>query len=433
LAAFTLTAHAAFFIERAPAPHITNLAQPGPQLAISGGLLAGVVAWAVLATCFDQRRERCLLRWMSELVSGALVPITEFVPPIARIALGASLAWCAALGSVSTPNLHVEDAAGMAMRMLAVSLGAMLVLGIRVRAAAVASIALFAAGALVAGHPVVVLERLDIIGLAVFVSLVGGERLDPRIDELRLRAIGAASMWLRVLVAGGLVVVAITEKLANVPMTARILREHPHVDLGLLLGTTPTTTVLLLGAAEIAFATLVLLLPLPELVALAIGAPFVLSVGEFGLLEVPGHLPVWGSVAVLALLGAHPQTADLLGIRPPWLRTRARTPEAARARVIGDRVPWSELPAVVPGVARATTIAPAAIEEPRHIFVGGGPTVPTASEPLGASIPAAPPLAPQVAAWLAAPASAQVEEQVASPVDAMRFQWAAHAGAGVPA
>lgn len=445
MAASTLTAHAAFFVERAPNPVISTLVEPGPLLAILGGLFAGLVAWAVVATCADQRRERCLLRWMSELVSSSLVTFTEFVPPIARIALGVSLAWSALIGAIGTPNLQVDDAAGSALRVAAIAVGAMLVLGVRVRAAAFASIAVLAAGAVAAGQPVILLERIDIVGLAMFVALIGGSRLDPRIDEVRLRAIGRASTWLRVLVATGLVVVAITEKLANVPMTAQVLRDHPRVDLGLLLGTDAATTVLLLGAAEIAFATLVLLLPLPELVALAIGAPFVLSVGEFGLLEVPGHLPVWGSVAALALLGAHPQTADLLGIRPPWLRGRSRTPEAARARVVGDRVPWSERPAVVPGAAAAAVVPPAAetapLEPPRRIFVGGTPTAPAATARIGGSIPSAPALAPQVAAWLAAPAPAavpaqaptQVQERPVSNVDLARFQWAPHPGAGVAA
>jgi hypothetical protein len=421
----TLIAHAAFFVERAPAPHIAALLQPGPLLAISGGIFIGLVAWAIAASCYDQRRDRCLLRWMSEQVSSTLVVLTEYVPSIARIALGVSFAWCAGIGSIATPNLHVDDATGLALRTVAVALGVMLVLGIRVRGAATATIALLVVAAFVAGTPMVALERLDIIGLAVFVALVGGRRLDPRIDDRTLHALGVASTWLRVLVATGLVVVAITEKLANVPMTARVLAEHPHVDLGLLLGTDARTTVLLLGAAEIAFAVLVLLLPLPELVALAIGAPFVLSVGEFGLLEVPGHLPVWGAVAVLALLGAHPQTADLLGVRPPWLRNRTRTPDAARVRVVGERVPWAHRPAVMPGGAAAVSV-PAQVLGPIRIQVGGTPTMPVAPAMAEASLPSAPPLAPQVAAWLAAPATPVATAAVAQP----RFEWAAHPGAG---
>jgi hypothetical protein len=420
--ASTLSAHAAFFVERSQGPDIASLLEPGPLFAISGGIFAGLVAWVVAATCADPRRDRCLLRWMSELVSSTLVALTEFVPPIARIALGGALAWCAAIGAIATPNLQVGDPVGILLRAAAIALGVLLVLGIQTRAAASASIALLSVAALVAGTPLVVLERLDIVGLALFVAMVGGRRLEPRIDERTLATLGRASTWLRVLVASGLVVVAITEKLANVPMTARVLAEHPNVDIGLLLGTDPRTTVLLLGAAEIAFAVLVLLLPLPELVALAIGAPFVLSVGEFGLLEVPGHLPVWGAVAVLALLGSHPQTSDLLGVRPPWLRSRRRTPDAARERVVGARVPWAARPAaVVPGVAAVTT-APAPLAEPLRIMIGGAHTPSAAPE--GATIPAAPPLAPQVAAWLAVP------QPSAAAVEQPRFEWAPHAGAG---
>ncbi|MCW2960357.1 MAG: hypothetical protein JWM90_744, partial [Thermoleophilia bacterium] len=240
-----------------------------------------------------------------------------------------------------------------------------------------------------------------------------------------LASIDQAACWLRVLVASGLVVVAITEKLANVPMTASVLAQHPNVDLGRLLGTDATTTVLLLGAVEIAIAVLVLLLPLPELLALAIGAPFVLSVGEFGLLEVPGHLPVWGAVAVLALLGAHPQTADLLTIRPPWLRGRLRTPEAARTQTVGGRVPWM-LPTLEPAALAPAVVpqAPAALA-PRRIVVGGTHTQATAARVPALTIEAPvplPPFAPQAAAWLATE-----EATTAAPplADLDRFQWAA--------
>ncbi len=112
-------------------------------------------------------------------------------------------------------------------------------------------------------------------------------------DAETLTRLQLGTAWLRGMVACGLLVVAVTEKLANVPMTAQVLREHPHVDLGLVLGTSPEQTVLMLGA-----------------------------------------------VAVLALLGAHVQTADLVTIRPPWMRSVRRTPDAARQRLVGARVPW---------------------------------------------------------------------------------------------
>lgn len=421
MASSTLSAHAAFFVEGAPAPDFGTLLDRGPLLAIGGGVLLGLLAWIVASTCADPRRERCLLRWVSELVSGSLAALTEHVPPIARMALGGTLVWCAVIGAVGTPNLLVEDASGAALRSLAAGIGIMLVLGIRVRTLASASIVLMLLASMQAGTPLVFLERLDLAGLAVFVAIVGGRRLEPRIDAATMRSLALGSRWLRVLVAFGLVTVAITEKLANVPITARVLAEHPNVDIGVVLGTSAETTVLLLGAAEITFAVLVLLLPLPELVALAIGAPFVLSVGEFGMLEVPGHLPVWGAVGVLALLGAHPQTSDM--VRPPWLRGRMRTPDAARVRTPGERVHW----------ATSTTGA-------RQIVVGGSITTPVparlvATAPAAATLPAAPPMAPQVAAWLAAPAAPVAPSAPAQGMDSdlPRFQWAAAPGAGVAA
>lgn len=436
----TISGHAAFFIEHAPSPDLSALLAPGPVAAIVGGTVLALIVWAVAATCADPRRERCLLRWASDHVSGVLSTMTGATPVIARVALGATLLWCAAMGAIATPNLHPADGAGAALRAAAVVVGAMLLLGVRPRAAALAAAGLLAAAAVVAGTPLVVVERLDIVGLAAFVALVGGHRLEPRMDEAALRSVRLGAWALRGMLAASLLAVAVTEKLANVPMTAAVLRDHPRVDLGLVLGTDATTTVLLLGAVEVTFAILVVLLPLPELLALAIGAPFVLTVGEFGLLEVPGHLPVWGAVAVLALLGAHVQTSDLVTVRPPWMRARERTPREARARVVGARVPWVEpspepMPMPMP--------VPMAMPVPAAIHVGSIAPVPT--------------IAPQVAAWIAdggraagpatvAPAqwSSTGQPAVVPPLahaapstgagstapELPRFSWSAHPGAG---
>ena len=433
------------------------------MLAGGGGIALALVVWAIASTCADPRRERCAVRWLSEVASGVLSTLTSFAPVVARVALGATLITCAAIGSVGTPNLQFDGGPMDALRGVAAVLGFALVLGVRTRLMAVGSIVTFVVAAFAAGSPIVVFERFDVLGLAAFVAIVGGARLETRMDRSTLARLQLGTTWLRGMVAGGLLVVAITEKLANVPMTAQVLDEHPRVNLGLLLGTDPTQTVLLLGAVEVAFALLVLLLPLPELLALAIGAPFVLTVGEFGLLEVPGHLPVWGAVAVLALLGAHVQTADLVTIRPPWLLGVRRTPDAARERLVGARVPWitaatatHAIPrAVMPGVSSAAAPAPA--EHPKTILVGSvgsvgatqvmpAPIALVAAPlehaqapirlPVHAPIPAAPTLAPQVAAWLgrqdvqrpAAPPAAPTTMSVEPP----RFAWAPAAGAGTP-
>ncbi|MCW2956678.1 MAG: hypothetical protein JWO69_1547 [Thermoleophilia bacterium] len=421
--ALTLLSHAAFFIGDPPKPQYGTLLDRGPLLALIGGIAAGLIAWMVASACADPRRGRCLVRWLSESVSATLQTLTEFAPPVARVALGVTLVWCAALGAVVTPNLLVEGTSGAALRVAALLMGAHLVFGHRVRFAAIASVGLLIGAAVSVGTPLVVFERLDIAGLAVFVGIMGGRRLEPRMDAATLAKIDQAACWLRVLVATGLIVVAITEKLANVPMTAAVLAQHPNVDLGRLIGTDPHVTVLLLGAVEVAIAVLVLLLPLPELLALAIGAPFVLAVGEFGLLEVPGHLPVWGAVGVLALLGAHPQTSDLLTIRPPWLRGRLRTPEAARTQVVGGRVPWTvTAPVAAPVMAQVAAPVMAPVATARRIVVSGTHTqsTGTARPPITIDAPI-PPFAPQAAAWLAAPAPVAA----AAPVEGDRFQWGA--------
>ncbi|MCW2921964.1 MAG: hypothetical protein JWL76_1838 [Thermoleophilia bacterium] len=446
LATSTLTAHAAFFVDDAPLPDFGTLLDRGPLLAAAGGVTLALVVWAIASICADPRRERCAVRWLSEIASGLLSTLTSFAPIVARVALGATLVTCAAVGAVGTPNLRFDGGPLDALRGFSAVLGVALVLGLRTRLMAAVSIATFVIAAYAAGSPIVVFERLDVIGLAVFVAIVGGDRLETRMDQSTLARLQMGTAWLRALLAGGLLVVAVTEKLANVPMTAQVLQEHPRVNLGLLLGTDATQTVLLLGAVEVAFALLVLLLPLPELLALAIGAPFVLTVGEFGLLEVPGHLPVWGAVGVLALLGAHVQTADLVTIRPPWLRGARRTPDAARVRLVGARVPWVSAAPVSIAYAQPKTIVVGSVATvpvvPVSASMSVGPmsagSVHTGSIHAGSvragSIPAAPALAPQVAAWLGredAQLPAVAQQMPVAVDEPTRFAWAPAAGAGV--
>lgn len=425
----SLRAHATFFVDDAPRPSIEAALAPGSLAALAAGVLAALAAWAVAARCADPRRRRCAVRALSELVSGPLSSLTSFAPPIARVALGGALAWCAAVDSVATPSLRADEPVLELLRLAALVLGLLLVAGAHVRPAAVASAATMTVAALLAGNPLVLLERLDILGLAAFVAIVGGRRLDTRIDAATLARLARGSAWLRVGVAGGLFTVAITEKLANVEMTAAVLADHPRIDPGRLLGTDVTTTVLLLGAIEVALAVLVLVLPLPELLALAVGAPFVLGVAEFGLLEVPGHLPIWGAVSVLAVLGAHLQTADLVSVRPPWMRDVERTPEAARRRTVGPRVPWvaathaepvHQPPAVTAGPPAATVLPPMLV--PRPVILVGSATSGTGP-------------APGVPVDLPAPAGLTLQEPVAAwrsgaPIDAPRFEWAPTPGAG---
>lgn len=409
-----ITAHASFFVEGAPAPSVGALLAPGPLLAVAIGVTAALAAWAVAATCADPRRPRCAVRMLSDMVSAPLSNLTCLVPVIARVALGTAMLWCAAIGSIATPNLGVHATGLDGLRAAAALTGLLLLLDVRTRLAAGAAVATFITAAAAAGQPIVALERLDVIGLAAFVVIVGGTRLDHRIEPAMLARIGRGATWLRCCLAAGLLTVAITEKLANVPMTALVLEQHPRVDPGPLLGIEPVTTVLLLGAVEVAFAVLVFLLPLPELVALAIGAPFVATVGEFGMLEVPGHLPVWGGVAVLALLGAHLQTADLVTVRPPWMRHRARTPEAARERIVGDRVPWVE-----------PLSEPATVGVPIRTVLVGSSTGPVADSsprpPQYVALPSPPPIVEPVAAWLASGPGARPAGDTADGLP--RFTW----------
>jgi hypothetical protein len=86
-----------------------------------------------------------------------------------------------------------------------------------------------------------VLQRVDMLGLAVFVLLAGlgrwaadyelGRERDPSYDA-QARAVWA----LRIAAGTALIVVAFVEKLANPDMALRFLAEHPHFNVAREVG-----------------------------------------------------------------------------------------------------------------------------------------------------------------------------------------------------
>lgn len=109
--------------------------------------------------------------------------------------------------------------------------------------------------------------------------------------------------------AGSLLVLAVVEKLANPAMGQAMLAQEPVLNLLAPLGTSNDTFVVLAGVIEVLFALLVLSGAAPQVVALVATVPFTASLALFGGTEVIGHLPVYGVLLALLVLGSAPATA----------------------------------------------------------------------------------------------------------------------------
>lgn len=335
-------AHASFFTDEPRALAFEAVATSRNIALVIVALMCALIVRALAIERPDARR--CLVRWVCEQLA-VLAPLTSAVPIIARVSLGATLLLAASAGDLLQPNMELTGPAAAALLVTQLLLAVLLVTGHGSRGAALAVIGLVAVAS-VMFTPLVALERLDIVGLALFTALVGGRGYGTRLTQWELLSVARAAWVLRLCVATGLAITAFTEKLANPQVTASVLHQYPPVDASLLLPIDQATFIVVAAFVELLLAALVLLLPVPEITAAAICVPFVLTVGVFGPSEIAGHLPIWGALGVLTLLGAHSQTRRVIGTMTPWLPAQATVAQGTQ-RVVGGQYPWAAVAEVM--------------------------------------------------------------------------------------
>ncbi len=249
---------------------------------------------------------------------GRLAP---WVPRLLAIHAGVSLLAQAAQRTYLAPALELPDNAfGIGLRVLEAVLGVWLISGFRVRWAAALVVA---AGPLAIPRYglVPVLERMDLLGIALFLALLPpgpdawGETREPR------ARVEVAVFWLRVLVGGSLVVLALSEKLVNPDLALAFLDRYPAFNLlqtlGLEVG--DLAFVRLAGAIELLFGLLLISGTLPQVTVIAAGIPFNATLFFLGAEELIGHLPIYGTMLALLVYGSTPDLAPTMD-RFRWRR-----------------------------------------------------------------------------------------------------------------
>ena len=108
--------------------------------------------------------------------------------------------------------------------------------------------------------------------------------------------------------AGSLLVLALVE-LAEPAMGVAMLEQQPVLNLLAPMGVSAEQFVLFAGCAELLFALLVLSGATPQVVALVAAVPLTSSLALFGVPELVGHLPVYGVLLTLLVLGSRRDTS----------------------------------------------------------------------------------------------------------------------------
>ncbi|MEP6757917.1 MAG: hypothetical protein ABJB55_01830 [Actinomycetota bacterium] len=280
------------------------------------------IAWRVVG----RRIRRPELPFLAPL--GRLAP---WVPRLLAIHAGVSLLAQATRHTYLAPSLTLSNTPwGAGLAIAEGLLGVWLITGVRVRWAAVAVVLAGPLGMFAYGVAPI-LERMDLLGIALFLVVLqpGADRYGAApLDRDRIQL---ATFSLRALVGGALIVLAFTEKLINPELALAFLHRYPAFNLARTLGldVSDLTFIRLAGGIELLFGLLIVSGTMPQLVVLVAGVPFNATLFFLGSSELIGHLPVYGAMLALLVYGSSRELAPLVDTFPSP-RMRRVAPAAAK-------------------------------------------------------------------------------------------------------
>lgn len=293
--------HVKWFTDPAAYPTRYDLLLSAPVLvAFALAALAVAGAWLV-ERLFPEPRP---VKWLERFA--------RYAPLALGVHLGVALLWASLAGYLFVPartlEVGTENLFGFAVLTLEAMCGLMILFGLATRAAAVL-LALLGLVAMIPFTPETILEQVHILGIAIFLFLVGRGPLSlDRIRGVRppvlARGVPSASLiLLRVLLGFGIFYGALTEKLLNPPLAESLLQDRPYLNVT-RLGPIPLPDgqfVYLAGLTELAIGAVVLS-PWVTRPVIAIGAAlFTSTLVVFGWKELLGHLPFYGIFLLLLL------------------------------------------------------------------------------------------------------------------------------------
>ena len=238
------------------------------------------------------------------------VRLLTWVPLVIGVHMGVTLLVSGVSRQLFIPNLVLPlNLLGGVLGMIEIAIALSFIYGALARPAAVALGVIWLIGTIVFG-PLRLIEHTEILGIAFFIYATGRGPLafDQALDRLNkpvARLIPYAVPVLRVALGIGLVVVAFTEKIWNVPMALAFLQEHnfnffPYIGMTAI---DDKTFVLIAGTVELVVGLMLLAGTYVRLVIVITLIPFNLTLPFMGWRELVGHLPTYGILALLLLWG----------------------------------------------------------------------------------------------------------------------------------
>lgn len=306
LAAKPAFAHEKWFIDATTYPLRFDLFfQPFP-LAIT----AIVLVLTALAAVYWRKRGRGFVPGPESAALGATPErrsaLYSAVPLILGIHVAVPLLVSGVQGQLFSPDALLPPVWANFLGVTETGIGLALFYGAFTRAAAVALAGLWLVGVPLIG-PEKMLENVLYLGFAAFFFLAGRgpiavdrfvlPRLEPSAQLMQY-----AMTALRVGLGASLIVVAFTEKLANIPLALDFLKRYPlNFTPALGIPLSNEAFVVYAGGVELLIGLWLLLGVFPREVVLIAWLPTNLTLTIFSWTELIGHLPIYGVMAVLLL------------------------------------------------------------------------------------------------------------------------------------
>ena len=317
--------------------------RPWPLLFTGAALLVTLAAWAL----WKQRRRGFVPGpenfGTTDVRREALYGL---MPAILGIHVAVPLLVNGVQEHLFTPNNGLPGFWKYALGLAQTGIALALFYGALTRIAAVALAALWLAGIFLVGlEPM--LDSAMYLGFAAFFFLAGrgpiaiDRLLLPPLEpsaQLMSRAIPALRAGLGV----SLVVVAFTEKLANIPFAVAFLERYPlNFTAALGIPLSNETFALCAGAVELLVGLWILFGIFPREIILLAWIPINLTLTVFNWTELIGHLPIYGALAVLLVWspGRENRALWLRGLRegPLAILPQDAPPAVETERVLANR------------------------------------------------------------------------------------------------
>jgi hypothetical protein len=237
------------------------------------------------------------------------VTLLTWVPLVIGVHMGVTLLVSGVTRQLFIPNLVLPvNLLGGVLGMVEIAIALSFIYGALARPAAAMLVALWLIGVIVFG-PLRLIEHTEILGIAFFLFATGRGPLafDMAVGRLNRpipSLIPYAVPVLRVSLGIGLVLVALSEKIWNIPMGLAFLADH-HFNFFPYIGMSidDTRFLLLAGTVELVVGMMLISGAYVRLVIIITLIPFNLTLPFMGWRELVGHLPTYGILALLLLWG----------------------------------------------------------------------------------------------------------------------------------